>query len=191
MITKRLNGLPLALTQAGSYLRYTNMAASDYVKYYDSTWKDLMKKQDRFPLQEYAYRSVLTTWTISYEQVQSQSEEAASLLRLWGFLDCGDLWYELIASASRLDGETETSGWLLRLAESELEFSDALQLLSHYSLVDAREETSSHSMHSVLHAWCCQLAEGGERRTLRWLAAGLVACTVPGESEPLFLSFVQ
>ncbi|KAJ9641088.1 hypothetical protein H2199_005756 [Coniosporium tulheliwenetii] len=133
------------------------MAASDYVKHYDSTWKDLMKKQDRFPLQEYADRSVLTTWTISYKQVQSQSEEAASLLKLWGFLDCEDL---------------------------ELEFSDALQLLSHYSLVDAKEETSSHSMQSVLHEWCCQLAEGRERKTLSRLAAGIVARMVPGESEP-------
>ncbi|KAK4973985.1 hypothetical protein LTR28_010914 [Elasticomyces elasticus] len=183
LIIKRLNGLPLALTQAGSYLRYTNMAALDYVKYYDGTWRDLMKKQDRFPLQEYAYRSVLTTWTISYEQVQGQSEEAANLLKLWGFLDCGDLWYELIASTPRLGEEMETPGWLQRLAENKLEFSDALQLLSHYSLVDAREETSSHSMHSVLHAWCSRLAECGERRTLCWLAAGLVASMVPDEAE--------
>lgn len=89
------------------------MTASDYVKHYDSTWEDLIKKQDRFPLQEYADRSVLTTWTILYKQVQSQSEEAASLLKLWGFLNCEDLWYELIASAWRLDKEMETPGWLL------------------------------------------------------------------------------
>ncbi|EON65745.1 hypothetical protein W97_04984 [Coniosporium apollinis CBS 100218] len=172
LIIKRLNGLPLALTQAGSYLRHNIMSASDYAKHYDSTWEDLMKEQDRFPLQEYADRSVLTTWTISYEQVQSQSEEAANLLKLWGFLDCGDLWYEL------------TPGWLLQLAGSDLKFLGALQLLSHYSLVNAREETSSHAMHSVLHKWCCQLSQGSERKMLSWLAAGLVARTVPEESEP-------
>ncbi|KAJ9644080.1 hypothetical protein H2199_003948 [Coniosporium tulheliwenetii] len=184
LIIKRLNGLPLALTQAGSYLQHNIMAASDYVKHYDSTWEDLMKEQDRFPLQEYADHSVLTTWIISYEQVQSQSEKAASLLRLWGFLDCGDLWYELIACASRLDEDMEMPGWLLRLAGSDLKFLGALQLLSRYSLVDAKEETSSYSMHSVLHEWCCQLAEGRERKTLSWLAAGIVARMVPGESEP-------
>tara|TARA_R110002003_G_scaffold3248_1_gene24987 strand:+ start:3297 stop:3440 length:144 start_codon:yes stop_codon:yes gene_type:complete len=46
-----------------------------------------MKIQERFPLEEYGDRSVLTTWTISYGQVQRQSEEAACLLKLWGFLD--------------------------------------------------------------------------------------------------------
>ncbi|KAK4991376.1 hypothetical protein LTR66_006561 [Elasticomyces elasticus] len=184
LIIERLDGLPLALTQAGSYLRYTNMETTEYIEYYDTTWKNLMKKHDRFPLQEYAYGSVLTTWTISYEQVRSQSEEAANLLRLWGFLDYGDLWYELIASAARLEEETETPDWLIRLAENKLEFLDALQLLSHYSLVDGREETSSHSMHSVLHAWCCQLAEGSERKTLCSLAAGLVVETMPCETEP-------
>lgn len=96
---ERLNGLSLALAQAGLYLRNANMAASVYIKHYDSTWTDLMKKQDRFPLQEYTDRSVLTTWTMSYEQVHSQNEEAAGLLRLWGFLDCGDLWHEWIATA--------------------------------------------------------------------------------------------
>jgi hypothetical protein len=110
LIINRLNGLPLALTQAGSYLRQTNMAASTYVKYYDSTWRDLMKKHDRFPLQEYGDRSVLTTWKMSYKQVQSQSEEAAGLLRLWGFLDRGDLWYELVACVSRLDESIKKAG---------------------------------------------------------------------------------
>ena len=69
-----------------------------------------MKKHDRFPLQEYGDRSVLTTWKMSYKQVQSQSEEAAGLLRLWGFLDRGDLWYELVACVSRLDESIKKAG---------------------------------------------------------------------------------
>jgi hypothetical protein len=56
-----------------------------------------MKSEARFPLEEYGDRSVLTTWTVSYEQVQRHSEEAAWLLKLWGFLDSGEVWYELIA----------------------------------------------------------------------------------------------
>jgi tetratricopeptide (TPR) repeat protein len=184
LIINRLNGLPLALTQAGSYLRQTNMAASTYVKYYDSMWRVLMKKHDRFPLQEYGDRSVLTTWKMSYEQVQSQSEEAAGLLRLWGFLDCGDLWYELVACASRLNERIKKPDWLLRLAENELEFLSSLQLLSHYSLVDAKEDAPSHSMHAVLHEWCCQLADGSERSMLSELAASIVAHMTPDESEP-------
>jgi hypothetical protein len=41
-----------------------------------------MKSEARFPLEEYGDRSVLTTWTMSYQQVQRQSKEAAWLLKL-------------------------------------------------------------------------------------------------------------
>ncbi|KAF2183064.1 hypothetical protein K469DRAFT_212792 [Zopfia rhizophila CBS 207.26] len=82
MILERLHGLPLALTQASSYLRETNVSALAYINYYDRTWEHLMEKQGRFPLQEYGNRSILTTWTMSYEQVRKQSKEAAYLLKL-------------------------------------------------------------------------------------------------------------
>jgi hypothetical protein len=142
-----------------------------------------MKKQDRFPLQEYADRSVLTTWTMSYEQVKGQSAEAAGLLRLWGLLDCGDLWYELVASASSLDRSMEMLGWLQRFTESKLEFADALQILAHYSLVDTKAETSGHSIQSVLHEWCYHLVEGDEKRMLCYVAASIVARMTPEESN--------
>jgi hypothetical protein len=61
-----LHGLPLALTQAGSYMRETNMLVSAYVKHHNQTWERLMQSEARFPLEEYGDRSVWTTWTMSY-----------------------------------------------------------------------------------------------------------------------------
>ncbi|PVI00234.1 hypothetical protein DM02DRAFT_485972, partial [Periconia macrospinosa] len=107
-------------------MRETHMSTATYIKHYDATWKKLMKKQGRFPLEEYGDRNVLTTWTMSYEQVQRQSEEAACLLKLWGVLDCGELWYELVATSSQLEEEIDVPMWLLKLAEDELEFTDAM-----------------------------------------------------------------
>ncbi|KAK6362476.1 hypothetical protein LTR81_028133, partial [Elasticomyces elasticus] len=72
VLLRRLNGLPLALTQAGAYIGRTCIDVSTYIRHFDGTWSDLMRKQDRFPLQEYAQRSMLTTWKISYEQVSWQ-----------------------------------------------------------------------------------------------------------------------
>lgn len=93
------------------------------------------------------------------------------------------MWYELVASASALPEDIEKPDWLIRIAESELEFYDAVRLLSRYSLVEeVKEECSSYSMHSVLHEWCCQLSEARDRDRLCWLATGLVSAMVP-ESE--------
>jgi hypothetical protein len=133
-----------------------------------------MKSKACFPLEEYGNQSVLTTWTISYGQVQRQSKEAAWLLKLWGFLDSGEVWYELIAAGSDL-------------AEVDLAYGEAMGLLSRYSLTEGREGTDSHSMHVVLHRWCGYLAEKGERQELGCLAARLVASSVPLESDVEFL----
>jgi hypothetical protein len=151
VVLQRLNGLPLALTQAGAYIRETNMSAATYIKHYDATWTQIMKKQGRFPLEEYGDWNVLTTWTMLYEQVQRQSEEAAYLLKLWGVLDWGKLWYELVAVSCTLAKEMDVPAWLLTMAEDELEFVDAMGLLVRYLLADAREDASSYLMHLVVH----------------------------------------
>ncbi|KAF2259631.1 hypothetical protein CC78DRAFT_502933, partial [Lojkania enalia] len=186
IVLKCLDGLPLALTQAGSYLRETNMSALAYKKRYKETWEHLMKSQGHYPLEEYGNRSVLTTWTMSYEQARRESEEAAHLLKLWGFLDCGELWYELVAAGSCLADEIQIPMWLHKIAGDELEFANAVGLLSRYSLIDANEDTGSHSMHSVLHRWCAYLVEDEERSSYCNIAAGLVASNVPTETEAEF-----
>jgi hypothetical protein len=73
----RLSGLPLALTQAAAYISQTGVTLVQYLEYYDNMWRDLMEQQDQYPLQEYAQRSVLTTWRLSYEHVKSQNEGAS------------------------------------------------------------------------------------------------------------------
>jgi hypothetical protein len=186
VVLELLHGLPLALTQAGSYMRETNVSASTYAKHYSQTWARLMKSEVRFPLEEYGDQSVLTMWTISYGQVQRQSKEAAWLLKLWGFLDSGEMWFELIAAGSDLAAETDVPAWLLAVAEDDLAYGEAMGLLWRYSLTEGREGTDSHSMHAVLHRWCGYLAEKGERQELGCLAAGLVASSVPLESDVEF-----
>jgi tetratricopeptide (TPR) repeat protein len=183
VVLELLHGLPLALTQAGSYMRETNASASTYAKHYSRTWERLMKSEARFPLEEYGDRSVLTTWTISYGQVQRQSKEAAWLLKLWGFLDSGEMWYELIAAGLDLAAGTDVPAWLLAVAEDNLAYGEAMGLLSRYSLTEGREGADSHSMHAVLHRWCGYLAEKGERQELGCLAAGLVASSVLLETD--------
>ena len=184
-ILERLQGLPLAITQAGAYLRETNMALSDFIKHYDSTWDLLMQEQDKFPLEEYSERTIWTTWRMSYEQIRHQSQEAAGLLKLWAFLDRGDLWYELVASALELHSELDIDvpAWLLKVVTNQLAFSSALRTLTRYSLIDTREETSSHSMHAVLHQWCYSLSVGKDQMELSAIAIGIVVLAIPSESD--------
>jgi hypothetical protein len=143
-------------------MRERNMSALTYAEHYNDKWKQLMKKEGRFLLKEYGDRSVLTTWAMLYEQVQKQSEEAARLVKLWGLLASGELWYELVAAASEVAEEMNVPAWLLELADDKLEFDDAAGLLVRYSLAESIEGSDGYSMHAVLHRWCGQLAEEEE-----------------------------
>jgi hypothetical protein len=39
----------------------TSLTVEEYIVYYDKTWAELTTYQDRYPMQEYVERSVLTT----------------------------------------------------------------------------------------------------------------------------------
>ncbi|KAH0262087.1 purine and uridine phosphorylase, partial [Aureobasidium melanogenum] len=153
----KLEGMPLALAQAGAFIRQTNISIREYLDSYNSTWDDLITQQDSYPLQEYAQRSMLTTWRISYQQVENHNREAAELLKLWAFLDPKDLWYEFIACASQLESKIDVPEWLSILARTRLKFRGALGLLKKYSLVNNGRDNDNYSMHAVLHSWCRHL----------------------------------
>ena len=52
-----------------------------------------MTQQHQFAIQGATAPSILTTWTVSFNEVQKKCPEAANLLTLWGFLDNQDIWY--------------------------------------------------------------------------------------------------
>ena len=89
-----LDGLPLALAHAGSYIQETGITVDDYITAYQNTWKPLFEGE-MISLKEYPNRSVQSTWMLSYEDVKRRDPDAAKMLDLWAHLDSSDLWYEL------------------------------------------------------------------------------------------------
>jgi tetratricopeptide (TPR) repeat protein len=170
-LLEKLGGLPLALVQAGAYLRVTGTSVDEYLQHYGETWAALMNLQNEFPLQEYAERSVLTTWRMSYQQVRVTKPEAADLLDLWAFLSPGDIWYELKASIS----EREAATGLGRLT-----FRHLLGILASYSLATPDVQQQRFSIHPVVHAWCLHNIDGlEEREELCEQAVSLVVGMIP------------
>ncbi|KAL2195223.1 acyl transferase/acyl hydrolase/lysophospholipase [Corynascus similis CBS 632.67] len=153
-----LDGLPLALAQAASYLRETKLDAATYVRFYKQQWADLMKSdgEAQSPLVGYEQRSIGTTWTISFKAIRARSEDAADLLRLWAFMDNKDLWHGLLQAA--MDEHDEWPRWLYSLASDEVIFVNAIRLLLRYSMIEAEESVSgSYIMHPVVHRWAAYM----------------------------------
>jgi hypothetical protein len=141
----KLGGLPLALVQAGAYIGATSLTVEKYITHYDKTWDRLMTYQDRNLLKEYAERSILTTWRMSYERVYAVKPEATRLLDQWVFLHPGDISFELIQRYTQsIEGSEET---LEResIATDELSFEDSVGVLAQYSLINNTVERNSFS----------------------------------------------
>ncbi len=117
---------------------------------------------------------------MSYNSLRLQSENAANLLKLWAFLDNRDLWYELLTPALNLQTADKVPRWFVSCAGYKIDFNECIELLLKYSFIDAKTESSSFSMHSVLHHWCFHAFEEDEV-TVSWLAVIIVASAVPSE----------
>ena len=176
-----LQGLPLAINQAGAYIRKTGTSVLAYMKLYNEAWGKLMETQHRFSTQGPLDRSVLTTWTLLFRRLEEQNKNAAKFLLLWGFLDNRDIWYELFIPAFALEIASELPSWYADCVDDYSNFIECTQLFVLYSFIDTNIESSSFSMHPVLHQWCFQ-ASGDNMAEMAWLAFVLVASSAPDDT---------
>ncbi|KAF2716488.1 purine and uridine phosphorylase [Polychaeton citri CBS 116435] len=154
LLLEKLGGLPLALIQAGAFLKETNMSVSEYLNYYDKTWSKLMEAQEERPRRDYGDQTMLTTWKISYDRIKAVSPSAAKLLDLWAFLHPGDIWYKLLECLQNVTaGEITIPTWLHDLAADELPFRRCISVLSQYSLITREIDSNGLSIHPVVHSW--------------------------------------
>ncbi|KAK3934113.1 Tetratricopeptide repeat-domain-containing protein [Diplogelasinospora grovesii] len=158
-----LDGLPLALAQAASYIRETGLDTASYVRLYKQQWDDLMRcdGESGLPLIDYEQGSVGTTWT--------------------AFIDSRDLWHGLLQAAA--DGGEQWPGWLCEIAGNEVRYLDAARLLLRYSMIEAQESVQgSHMMHPVVHRWASHIQDGAAKREVLRLAVMVVGSSVPSSA---------
>ena len=166
-------------------MRMTNTNVSGYITMYNKAWAKLMERQHGHTLGD---RSMLTTWTLSYDSLRSKSEHAAKLLMLWAFLDNQVLWYELFTPALEGKFVDQLPPWFTNCVDDEFEFKECIGLLRKYSFIDVKTESSSFSMHPVLHHWCSHTFEQ-DKATMGWLAVIVVGSAVP-DSDKLNSTFI-
>ncbi|KAK4119890.1 FabD/lysophospholipase-like protein [Parathielavia appendiculata] len=147
-----LDGLPLALAQAASYIRETRLDTASYARLYKQQWDDLMGSdgESGSPLVDYEQGSVATTWTVSFKAAEVQNKNAANQLRLWAFVDGRDLWHGLLQAA--VEGGEQWPGWLCDVAGNEVQYLDAVRLLLRYSMIEYQEAVDAMHMLGNLYA---------------------------------------
>lgn len=139
-----------------------------------------------------ANQSILMTWSLSFDHLRAQREDAANLLLLWAFLDNQDLWYELLAPAlnKEIVGGLEIPDWFAKCASDEIDFKECMRLLLDYSFIDVKTGSSSFSIHPVFHHWFSHAFEEEIAITMGRLALIIVTSATPSETMPYY-SLIQ
>ena len=144
-IFRALDGLPLALDQAGAYIEETRCGLSQYLHLYATRRKELLLRRGQ-SLHDHP-DSVAATWSLSFQQVKQENPAVADLLYLLAFLDPEAIPEEIIHL-----GAVELGPILEPVAKDPLQLNTIIELLLRYSLIRRTPEAHSLSIHRLVQA---------------------------------------
>ena len=144
-IADTLDGLPLAIDQAGAYIEEAGCNLSDYLNLYQSGRLKLLRKRGSFDFDHPA--SVTDTFSYSLEKIEKISPTAVELLRFCAFLDPDAIPEELI-----INGATELGPTLQPVANDPFLLDETLVILRKFSLVHRNPNANTLSIHRLVQA---------------------------------------
>ncbi|OQE11585.1 hypothetical protein PENVUL_c002G01829 [Penicillium vulpinum] len=140
MLVHALEYVPLAITQAGSYIaaRSTRMTVAKYLELFHESEKNqkyLLNHKDAQDLRRDPSipDAVITTWELSFEQIRRDRSSAADLLALMSMFDRHGIPEDLV-----------------RIQDDTLQFEDDLAPLISFSLIREEKEQRSFDMHRLV-----------------------------------------
>jgi tetratricopeptide (TPR) repeat protein len=142
-IVKAMDGLPLALEQAGAYIEETGCGLQGYLRLFRAQGVQLLKEHGEFVPDH--PKPVATTWSLSFEKVEQANAAAAELLRFCAFLAPDAIPEELFIESAVDLGPT-----LEPVAADPTMLNTAIRELLKYSLVHRDSETNTLSVHRLV-----------------------------------------
>src|SRR6266496_3723256 len=144
-IVKAMDGLPLALDQAGAYIEETPSTLDAYLKAYQHRQTELLHERGKD--QQYQHEAVATTWSLNFEQVEQLNPIAADLLRFLAFLAPDAIPEEMIVT-----GAGELGPQLQVLSTDETLLDQPMKVLSRFSLVQRDMDRHLLFIHRLVQA---------------------------------------
>lgn len=162
-ISQALDGLPLALEQAGAYIEETGCTLSRYATLYQTHRNSLLQYKGGTS-REYPY-SVATTWSLAFESIRS-TPLANTLLHFFAFLAPDAIPEEIFTEGTAILGALFEP-----LALNPLTLDLAIKELLRYSLLRRNAAIGIFSMHRLVQA---VLKDRLDEPTQRFWAEGVI-----------------
>ncbi len=166
-LAQELDYLPLALEQAGAYIKELRGSFKDYLASYHRRGLELLEKGHSTG----KYRkSVRTTWSLNFQQVEETSKASADLLRVSAFLNPDRIPAELFYKGA-VELGPELSAALAHVDTDPLVLDEVLRPLIQYSLIRRHRESRAYDIHRLVQA---VLKDGMDEPTKRLWAERVV-----------------
>ncbi|PVF96987.1 FabD/lysophospholipase-like protein, partial [Serendipita vermifera] len=200
-IARKLEYLPIALVQAGSYI-YHHKCLGSYLERLEQSPREILKGEDRGQLDD-RHHSVYRTLSITYEAL---SQEAKKFLGILAFVHYDGFPLELVARAAkehfsfqpaelleRTEDFAESVRILHQIFESHVtstpvHLDELISELQQYSLVTRTRpfEVRALRMHPLVSSWARNTLSEEEGKVHREAATRLLVCAMGDDDEDLF-----
>ncbi|KAH7308428.1 P-loop containing nucleoside triphosphate hydrolase protein [Stachybotrys elegans] len=149
-LAQELQQLPLAISQAGAYMRRTSTPIRMYLTMLrkgKQRWKILKETETDRHRRPLVSNSILETWTISMELIQQESPMAYRMLNVIAYLDHRNIPVELLTAAAQDDGKDQEE------EPMDLDVIQAITRLKEFSflsIADTRNGKQRYEMHKLV-----------------------------------------
>ncbi len=144
-IVQEMDGLPLALDQAGAYIEETHSSLSSYLHRYRKHQPAYLHRRGGTGKQH--PEPVAKTWSLSFQRVEKLNPPAADLLRFCAFLAPDAIPEQLI-----LDSASKLGPRLKGIANDASLLDEAISTLFRFSLVKRNRDETTLSVHRLVQA---------------------------------------
>ena len=158
-ISKVLDGLPLALDQAGAFIEETPSSLEEYLQLFTSEGKTLRAERGEFARD---HPSVTITFSLAFKQVQANNPAAADMIRVCAFLAPDAIPEEIFST-----GANHWEAPLGPATANPLLLTKAIKEAGRYSLIKRQPDSKTLDIHRLVQEVVRDEMDAAER--CRWI----------------------
>ena len=170
-LVAEMDGLPLALDQAGAYIEEQFLSLTEYLDLFRAEKAQLLSERGDLASD---HPSVTITFSLAFQKVLADSPVAADLLRVCAFLAPDDIPEEIFTQ-----GATELGEELSAIAETPSILRKAIATAAKFSLIRRHPKTQTLSIHRLVQEVLIAEMDAAEQKTWAERVVNAVAKAFP------------
>lgn len=173
-LLRRLDNLPLAISQAAAYIQRTGMSTQEYLQLWmdnTSNQATLLDKPVEEGGTEASTQTVMRTWSVTVDKIKADGNSLAiEILQLMSVFDPEDIPLEIVTKR--------------RSKTNPLDIMDSLAVLSGFALV-TRLDSARYRLHTLVSFWTWEVVDLARKIDILTEIAGSLVDSFSDEEDDI------